>query len=65
MINLSNLDKDIFYKEREILRNELDSLKNCQLTYFTTSVTATALMLTIAGNFSGSDFSGIVYPFLY
>lgn len=53
----------IYCNERKILRNELDNLKNCQVTFFATSVTATALILTVAAKISPDSLPGIAYLF--
>lgn len=54
-----NNKNDFYYKELEILRNELDNLKRCQLQYFTLSITSTGIILTIVAKFS--DFSSILF----
>lgn len=54
--------KDIYSKEHSMLRDELHELKDCQLRYFTLSVTATGALLTIAFNLvSGDLFLGTAY----
>jgi hypothetical protein len=54
---------DIYFKERKILRDELNSLKNCQVTFFTATVTATALILTVAAKVNPDSLPGIAYLF--
>lgn len=44
--------EDVWLEEYKILREELKSLKNCQVTYFTASVTATGLIFTVAAKLS-------------
>lgn len=39
------LDREHYFKEYEMIRQELQSLKNCQITFLTFSVTVTALLL--------------------
>lgn len=49
-------------KEYDNLRDELHNLKKCQVTFFTASITATGVILTVAAKIN-SDLAGIVYLF--
>lgn len=44
--------KKFYYQEHKHLREELNNLKSCQVTFFTTTVTATGLILTVAAKIS-------------
>jgi hypothetical protein len=50
-----SLKQDILFKEQSVLRNELASLKSCQITFVTYAVTATGLLMGLAVNLAGSD----------
>jgi len=48
-------NKERYYKERDMLREELHDLKNCQVTFLTFSITATALLLSLIEKLSPTD----------
>lgn len=52
---------DIIIEERKILRNELIQLKNCQLRYFTLSVTATGVLLGLGIQLGSGKSSGLFF----
>lgn len=52
--------KDVYLKELELLRGELKDLKECQVKYFTLSITSTGVILGIISRF-GSDMSSLFY----
>ncbi|HID19392.1 MAG TPA: hypothetical protein EYP28_00400 [Methanophagales archaeon] len=52
-------DQDFYYKEYATLREELLNLKNCQVTFLTFSVTATALLLGLIAK-PGTFSSGLL-----
>lgn len=54
---------NLYVREHELLREELNNLKNCQVTYFTASVTATTLIFTVAARISPPEFPGAAYLF--
>jgi hypothetical protein len=55
---------EIFNSERLALRDELHSLKSCQITFLTTSVTATGALLGIAVSLKQSfDNPGMIFLF--
>lgn len=58
-----NHDKiaEIYYKERTILRDELNNLKQCQLQYFTFSLTATGIILGLIAKFDSANFPSILF----
>lgn len=49
--------------ERMALREELHNLKNCQITFLTTSVTATGVLLGLATTLTSSLEPGIIFLF--
>jgi len=52
-------------KERVALRDELHSLKRCQITYFTTAITATGVLLGIGGlqlKLNGLHWASFLFP---
>lgn len=52
LINKDNtLKKKVYCKELELLRKELRDLKDCQLKYFTLSITTTGLILGVIARF--------------
>lgn len=63
MSNSSNYK--LYEEERKALRNELYNLKSCQITFLTTSVTATGLLLGLATTLVPKDLSlkGITFVF--
>lgn len=54
---------ELYDKERVALREELHNLKNCQITFLTSSITATGLILGIATSLIQTPFLGIVFLF--
>jgi len=54
-------NKELYYKERDMLREELHDLKNCQVTFLTFSITATALLLGLIEKLSPTDSQALFY----
>lgn len=52
---------EFFDKERGALRDELYNLKNCQITFLTSSITSTGVILGIATSLIKTSFLGIVF----
>ena len=53
----------LYEQERKALREELYNLKSCQITFLTTSITATGLLLGLASTFASDPFKGIAFIF--
>jgi hypothetical protein len=53
--------KEVLLSERDILRNELIKLKECQVRYFWSSITATGLLLGIGGSLRSDIISTIIF----
>lgn len=54
-------ENQILLNEKDALRNELVHLKNCQLRYFTLSVTTTGVLLGLGSRFGITDSSALFY----
>ncbi len=54
---------EFYNQERMLLREELHNLKNCQITFLTTSVTATGVLLGVATTFASTPALGIIFLF--
>ncbi len=54
---------ELFDKERMALREELHNLKNCQITFLTSSVTATGAILGLATALASAPVLGVVFLF--
>lgn len=52
---------EIYDRERTLLREELHNLKNCQVTFLTSSVTATGVLLGLAATFASTPALGVVF----
>lgn len=48
-------------RELKVLRNELDNLKECQLKYFTFSITATGIIFGLIARLGDVSYSGLIY----
>lgn len=55
--------KEIYDKERSALREELHNLKTCQITFLTTSITATGLILGISTALGNKMPEGVLFLF--
>lgn len=55
--------REILDAERKALRDELHNLKNCQITFLTSSVTATGVLLGVAFTLSSKPDLGFVFIF--
>ena len=51
----TTVDREVIYKEQAVLRNELLSLKNCQITFLTYTVTGSGVLLGLAVTLGGSN----------
>ncbi len=58
---MENKVMDSLIKEKEILRNELTKLKECQFHYFWSSITATGTIIGIGSAFGTKDHMLILY----
>lgn len=54
---------DLFDRERLLLREELHNLKKCQVTFLTTSVTATGAILGFAVTLISTPLLGVIFLF--
>jgi len=50
-------------RERTLLREELHNLKNCQITFITSSVTATGVLLGLAATLASTPALGVIFFF--
>jgi hypothetical protein len=53
----------LYEEERKALREELYSLKNCQITFLTTSITATGLISGLAASIAPEPYQGFAFFF--
>jgi hypothetical protein len=53
----------LYEEERKALREELYNLKGCQITFLTTSITATGLLLGLAASLAPVSYKGIAFFF--
>lgn len=54
---------ELYDHERTALRDELHNLKNCQITFLTSSVTATGVLLGITSTLASSPDLGVIFLF--
>ena len=52
---------DVLLKERELLKEELQALKSCQMQYFVLTITATCILLSVAGKLGEQPCSELIY----
>jgi len=60
---MSMINKYLLKKEISYLREELITLKNCQVTFVTVAITGTGLLLGLAARFSSDSLPGVFYLF--
>lgn len=56
-------ETELYDRERVALREELHNLKNCQITFLTSSITATGVLLGIATSLASKEYIGIIFLF--
>ena len=55
------MDTSLIMKERELLKSELQSLKDCQVKYFSFTITGTGIIFGVAEKFGEGKANGLIY----